>query len=952
VSGGAEVLQIDVLGPIRARDRDGRDVTPDGALQRRLLALLVLHRGTTVSADTAVDALWPEGPPRGPTAALHTHLSRLRRSLPEGIIESTESGYRLASDRVDLDADRLAAVVTGARATDPAAGLAIEGALDRWRGPAYPELGDVDAGRMEAARLEELRILAVERRAEAGLHSGATDELVVQLAALAEEHPLRERPRELLMAALASSGRTAEALRVYDDFRRLLSEELGIEPSAALTAQHAELLQGTSSATWSPPHRLPEAVTSLLGRDDLLSEATALVEEHRLVTLLGPGGVGKTRLMVAIGHHLRAARPERPVVLVELASATEESAVDEVAAALAIDGRPDVGLGERLAAVLADLEVVLLLDNCEHVLDPVAELVDRLLAACPNVTMVATTRERLRVGGEHLIAVPPLPLDDGADPATRLFIERGQAVSPGFEPSAKDVTRISEIVRRLDGLPLAIELAAARLLTLDVSEVAAGLDRRFRLLTSGSRTSSRHGSLSAAVAWSVGLLDPDLRRVFANVSVFAGSFTVGDTGAVSDLDRDDAAAALDQLAERSLVMRAPGRRYLLLETLRAFGAELLEHDGLAAEARDRHAHHVVERIEAADRAMLDPGREGLFALIDSGLPELRNALGWLLEQGDVERAGRLVTALQDYGFFRLRPDVLAWSERVIEADPDALGPLADIMWEISAMAAWMAGDLEETGVRTTRAAAIADARGLEPPLVATTLGSYALFEGRLVESAAHYRRAADAATASPAERIVAIGSEVLALAYANDPRTDEVAVALLEEVGASRGPHAAYAWYCAGEADLGGDVDRARARLDVAIEIADATGASFISGVAGTSRASIEARVGDPAAAAEEYRRLITHWRRAGVWSTQWTMLRSVAVLLESLGRPSEAAVLVGAVLATHEGHRIFGADETTLTELTARLRATLGDDGYEAATARGAVLDGHAAAEHALRSL
>ena len=303
---------------------------------------------------------------------------------------------------MDLDADRLAAVVTGARATDPAAGLAIEGALERWRGPAYPELGDVDAGRVEAARLEELRILAVERRAEAGLHSGATDELVVELAALADEHPLRERPRELLMAALAASGRTAEALRVYDDFRRLLGEELGIEPSAALTAQHAELLQGTSSAPWSPPHRLPEAVTSLLGRDDLLAEATALVEEHRLVTLLGPGGVGKTRLMVEIGHHLRAARPERPVVLVELASATAESAVDEVAAALAIDGRPDVGLGERLAAVLADLEVVLLLDNCEHVLDPVAELVERLLAACPNVTMVATTRERLRVGGEHL----------------------------------------------------------------------------------------------------------------------------------------------------------------------------------------------------------------------------------------------------------------------------------------------------------------------------------------------------------------------------------------------------------------------------------------------------------------------------------------------------------------------------------------------------------------------
>jgi predicted ATPase len=319
------------------------------------------------------------------------------------------------------------------------------------------------------------------------------------------------------MATLAATGRTVEALRVYDDFRRLLGDELGIEPSPTLRAQHAELLRGAPAQAWAPVSRLPVPVTSLVGRDGLVAELAAAIGVDRLVTLVGPSGVGKTRLLVELGHRLLAVRQSRPVVLCELASATEESAVDAVAAALAIEGRPAGGLAERVVTVLADTELVLLLDNCEHVLDAVAALVDRLLAGCPNVLIVATSQERLRVAGEQVRRVPTLPSSGDGGPAVELFVDRARAVAPGFEPGPDELATIVDIVRRLDGLPLAIELATARLHTLEVAEVATGLDHRFDLLSTGYRTASRHGSLAAAMSWSLDQLDPRLQLVFADL---------------------------------------------------------------------------------------------------------------------------------------------------------------------------------------------------------------------------------------------------------------------------------------------------------------------------------------------------------------------------------------------------------------------------------------------------
>jgi predicted ATPase/DNA-binding SARP family transcriptional activator len=938
-------VRVEVLGPLRVTDSSGTDVTPDGALQRRLLAMLVLRRGQVVAVDTAIDALWPRDRPRDPVAALQNHLFRLRRALPDGMIELVGDGYRLDPSAIDVDVDRLvAAVAAGDRAE-------IDAALARWHGPAYPELDDLDEGVVESARLEELRTRAIEERAQRRLDTGDTGGLVAELVALADQHPLRERPRQLLMAALATTGRNAEALRVYDDFRRVLGEQLGIEPSPSLAAQYTDLLAGSGLAAWSPASRLPVPATSLVGRAELVAQVVAGVAEHRLVTLVGPGGVGKTRVLIDAGHRLRADQL-RPVVLCELASASDESVVDAIAGSLAIEARPGVFLAERVAGILAETDVILLLDNCEHVIEPTADLVERVLQTCPDVTVIATSRERLRLPGERVVAVPPLATTAGDAPAVRLFVERARAVAPDLDPGEAELGLIAEITRRLDGLPLAIELAAARLHTLDLTEVAAGLDDRFQLLSAGYRTSPRHGSLGAAIDWSFGLLDAPLQRFFADISVFSGPFAVADAAAVGAIEPGTAASFLQQLVERSLVMRAADRRYMLLETLRAFGAARLVADGRDDEVGRRHAHHQLDWIELAERRLGEPD-SGVIVEIDAAITELRTALTWLIDHGDVVRAGRIVQALMYYGFLRLRPDVMAWSQRVLQSDPDDRSPLAPVMWAVASYATWMSGDIAISTAHLQRARRLSELSGSDvPPIVAVICGNNGLIEGRLDEAVDWYHRGIAAAGDDRSQRLFASGTELLALAYAGDPSVVEAADVLLADVGDERTPHAAYVWYCAGESDLAIDIDRARMRLQRALELAEPTHASFVTGTAGASLASIEARHGDPAIAAADYHRLIVHWQHAGMWPTQWTMLRSIAGLLARLDRNWDAAVLLGAVRATESGHRIFGADELALAQLGHELEQRLGAASYARALADGAALDGAGAAAHALRAL
>jgi predicted ATPase/DNA-binding SARP family transcriptional activator len=956
---------VRVLGPIELHT-DAGDVTPSGDLQRRLLAALTLRRGEVVRSEELVDVLWPDRPPRDPDAALQTHVFRLRQLLPDGAVASNGAGYRLDPAAVDVDADGLAdALATAAERPDDAAEV-LDAALGAWRSAPYPELADTDGGRAEAARLEELRGRAREERAAAAVAAGRAADVVAELTTLVAEEPLRERPRSLLMAALAATGRQADALRAYDEFRRVLGDELGIEPSPSLVAQHAALLAGTGppdaeapAATPSPAltgrARLPLPRTSLIGREALVDQALQLATDQRLVTLLGTGGVGKTRLVLEVARRLAADRPDRPVVLCELAGATAPTAEEAVATALGVEAQQGSTLAERIAAVLEHQELVLVLDNCEHVVEPIAELVDAVLRRAPEVTVLTTSQERLRIDGEHLCPVPPLPADAGdpGAPAVALFLERAAAVLPGWEPTEDELTTVTEIVGRLDGLPLAIELAAARAHTSTIDEIAAGLDRRFRLLSTGSRTSSRHRSLHAAVSWSFDLLDPADQAFLVRLSPFAGSFTAADAAAVAGTDAAEAADRLLTLAERSLVVRGEPGRYSLLETLRAFGTEELVTRDLADETHERHACHLLAFVERAkaDQSLDDPPPV-LFQL-DAALPDLRIAIDWFVANRRVDEASRLIASLQDFGFHRVRGEVLNWAVRVQELDPDGEHPLAPAVESTAALGAWLAGDPAGNEARTRRCLELAErAGGPVPMLAATAAGNVGLFTGDLDEALRWYQVAAEVAD-NRFDTVTARGCVVLSYAYGPDQATAEAeADALLEAVGDWRSAVAAYAWYTAGEAVQRTDEALAMARFERALELAREHGSFLVEGTAGASAASIEARSGDPDKAAAEFRRLIDLWRGTGMRATQWTMLRTVAVLLERMGRLEDAAALLRAVTTTEEGNRVFGDDAVTLEALGQRLRHALGDEGFERAAEAGEGMDGEAAAAHALRAL
>ena len=821
-------LRVVVLGPLRVWAGTGEPVRLSGDLQRRLLAFLVLRRGSVVSPDSAADALWPVGLPRDPVAALQNHVSRLRQRLPEGVVESVGSGYRIDPTCVDVDSDRLEALLVE---RPGAAVVELRRILAGWQGVAYPDLDDNDEARVEATRLEELRERAREVVAEARLSMGDLDGLVVELAALAEDRPLRERPRELLMSALAASGRTAEALRVFDDFRRLLGDELGIEPSPTLAKLNTSLLAGDGLAGRRPLRsRLPMPPTPLVGRGAAVEELVGLATSHRLVTLVGPGGVGKTRLLVELAARLRQEQPERGVVWCDLTQADVASTHDVVAAALGIDARRGVDLVNRIVEVVGDDELVVLLDNCEHVLDPIAALVDAVVGGCPNVAVAASSRERLRAAGEQVWVVPTLRAHDAHAPAVELFCQRALAVSSSFAPDADQRAAIVEIVSRLDGLPLAIELAAARLVSLEVGELAEGLDQRFELLSIGSRTSPRHSSLAAAVSWSFDSLDDELQRSFAALSVFSRPFESADAAAVCGIDVASVTGLLSTLVEQSLVQRALGRRYVLLETLKAYGAEQLIGSGDADRVGERHARWMVDWVEAADRALTDPSRSVL-AEIDEAIPELRVALAWLVGHGMADHAGRLVIGLMDYGLLRLRPDVLAWADAALAADPEDLGAAAPALYAASAYASWMAGDVVRALELVEHAMSVERRHGRRPTArVRTMRGNIDLFEGRLSNATEWYRQAIDAAADDEAERTFNRATELLSLGYAGDAAAPGMADQLIRDIGDAATAPNAYMWYCAGEADLSFDVDRARVRLVRAIELAEATNASFVAG--------------------------------------------------------------------------------------------------------------------------
>ncbi|MEU6620644.1 BTAD domain-containing putative transcriptional regulator [Streptomyces litmocidini] len=627
-----------LLGPLAVTGADGAPVpAPGGPKVRALLARLLLDAGRTVPVERLVDGLYGDEPPAGAPGALQAQVSRLRRALPPGVtVAFSPAGYRLTvgDPATDVDVLRFEALARdGARAGaagDPgrAAGLLRE-ALGLWRGPALADVRDAPFAAGQAARLDALRLDAVEEWAAAELAVGGDPTaLVRELEEPAREQPLRERLRGLQMRALAAAGRQAEALAVYEEVRAALAEELGADPSPELSAVHLEVLRGGPAVPDRAGPPLPAPLTDFVGRERERERLASLVAATRLVTLVGPGGAGKTRLALEVGAGLPGEVRFVDLGAVGGTGGSSTEVAEAFAAALGVRG------AARLETALAGRPVLLIVDNCEHVVAETALLARRLLAACPGLRMLTTSREALGITGESLLPLGAL----APDAAEELFVRRAAAVRPGFTGHA----RVAELCAGLDGLPLAVELAAARLRTLSVEELADGLGERFELLSRGDRTApERHRTLRAVVEWSWSLLEPDERELAARLSVFRGGATAEAVARVCGAG----AGPLASLVEKSLVEVRDDGRYRMLETIRAYAAERLP-DGDPAIA----AHHAYYRelAEAADPELRGPAQLEWLARLDAEDANLRAAL----RRGTPEDGLRLVAALSPYWWLR------------------------------------------------------------------------------------------------------------------------------------------------------------------------------------------------------------------------------------------------------------------------------------------------------------
>ena len=719
-------MQFRVLGPLEVADEQGRSLPLTGAGLRRLLAVLVLRANESVSTDQLADALWGDRPPAGVRNALQVQVSKLRRALSSDgerlALRTTGDGYVLDVPADAVDIDRFAALVAQGRA-HATAGRTAEGvaaladALALWRGEALADFAFDEFAQPARLRLHEERLVCREERIELELALGRGPELVAELEELADGHPLRERLCRQLMTALYRAGRQADALRAYQRTRAVLIDEIGVEPGPDLAAMEHRVLahdpslagrdprpdtapgSGRESRPPLPPQPPLSALSACMGRAADTALVTDLLASRRLVTVTGPGGVGKTRFVSEVASD-PAGRWAGAVWLVELGPWDGPTAVAD---ALNRTFAPLVrsGLGQvpaagpalvQVADAIGPAELLVVVDNCEHVLDEAAQAVGVLLRHCPRLTVLATSRAPLGVAGEVVHQLEPLD----AAAAVELFVARATEASTRFSADGTDRVVIERICQRLDRLPLAIELAAARTraFTLDHLAHRLGTDpdatpgTQLKVLgASGGDRPVRHHTLHAAVEWSYDLLFEDERTLLARLSVFAGGFSLEGAeavGAGGDLDASDVADVLARLVDKSLVVHQPpgtaGRergssRYRLLQAVADFAAERLAASGATDGVRHRHLRWLADLTAGATAGLRGPDHDHWVGLLDDEEQNLGRAARWTFDGGDPADGLRIVANLGWYCFITSRlTDYLEMGLRVLAAAPAAPGP--------------------------------------------------------------------------------------------------------------------------------------------------------------------------------------------------------------------------------------------------------------------------------------
>jgi predicted ATPase/DNA-binding SARP family transcriptional activator len=971
-------LEIRVLGPLEV-ERAGELLPIGSAMQRRLLTTLVVANGETVSADRLVDALWGADPPETARNGLQTYVARLRRSLPDpSLVVTRPPGYALDRSQVRVDAWTFRDLVGRARRSpdeDPAAtAAALAEGLAAWRGPAYGEFAD-DVARGAATHLDDLRSEAVELLAQAQLRRGLPAEAVAALDGLPSSAALRESATLLRARALAAAGRLPDALTAIRSYRDRLADELGLDASATVDELEQQLLRGELEPTVGPtpivtaepgrtaitaePGRTavapPRLLTETLGRAEDHERITAALAASQLVTLVGPGGVGKTRLAMAVGTQGGGA-------WVELAPVRRD---DDVAPAFAeglgIAVPPGTTVVRAVAEALANVAGTVVVDNCEHVLDPVAELLGLALSRSDSVRILATSRERLDVAGETVVPVAPLaiPPADGAtehDPAVRLFLDRlAEAGGAPVGPRAA-----AEVVAAVDGLPLAIELAAARAAALPIDDLLTRLGARLDVLEGTRRRhGERHQTLDQVITWSHDLLQPAARTLFRRLSVFTATFRLADAERIcagDGLPREAVAPSLARLVEASMVTRRDDARYRVLEPLRLYGAVRLEASGEAATVQARQRDAALELTARAADAMSGPGETAAVVETEMALTDLRAVHARALESGDLATVARMAAELYRFAYLQARSDVLRWGTALAGevgaevAEPDRAGALA-----AAATGSWLTGDLAAAlGYATA-----ADQLTGDPwsrIAVTEVLGDVRLAVGDLngaVDAFTENAACADAVGHLGLTATAEIGLAFTLFQRGDHARAGSLARSALQRAAASGSPSVqALAEYTLGEVLAADDPDGALAAFARAEALAVAGRARFHEGLARTADVALRGRHGPPDEALRRYRVALELWRDSGADGLLLTALRNLIVLFVRIGA-DEPALQIHAVTERLAAKPSYGDEARRLDAALAAARERLAPEVSRAAASASAdVPDLRAAAGLALATI
>ncbi|MEV6325963.1 BTAD domain-containing putative transcriptional regulator [Nocardia sp. NPDC051787] len=717
-------MRFGVLGPLDVATDHGDAVSIPESLVRALLADLIAHVGVPVSTDRLIDDLWPGSTPTNPTRSLHTKVSQLRRALEDAepggrkYIVTTPAGYLLRAEPAHLDSTLFLDSVARAQVSMDLRMRAnlLREALALWRGPAFADFVDLPFSAEASARLDEARIAARSELAEVRLELGEHRMLIEEINELVREHPLRERLRSIQMRALYRCGRAADALDSFNELRTLLAETRGADPSRELVELHRAILEQDAELRPEPislggkalGHNLPEPPNALIGRDSAVQEVTARMGSDRLVTLVGPGGVGKSRLALAVASSMVDSFADG-IWLVEFdaldRSHGPEVLADAVLSVLSIDVNappgppPQARLNsvDRVVAFLRSRRAMLVLDNCEHVVDAAAALVEAILAESADCRILATSRSPLAVRGETIRSVEPLelPAADTSRPellsassAAQLFAAR----APGLRFDAANFEDVIAICRRLDGIPLALELAATKVRVLGVHELLIQLDRRFQILAGGFRDSpDRHRTLRAAIDWSWELLSGAERDVLCWLAIHAEDCSLPAALSLAGDPAEDheILGALTRLVDQSLVVMQEaqhGPRYRLLESIAAYCVEHLETAEVLVELRLQHANHYAELGERAGAELRGPDQRRWLEWLDVESPNIRKAADFAIGRRDARLAMRLVNSLIWFGFLRGR---LTEAHRYLRAVSAMAGELRPV--ERATILRWQAG---------------------------------------------------------------------------------------------------------------------------------------------------------------------------------------------------------------------------------------------------------------------